>query len=458
MKMKQASDTKQKVSLLTQCLICLFIMVIIGAILFSGTGCKDEQKKGASDISKPIREAPQETAKSSVNFYHYWDNSFEGIKKEFEAIEKDFNKSNTTYQLRITSLDHEAYKGNIQNFLKGGTQPGAFTYWAGGRTCRLVDNNLLTPIDAIWAELDLDKRFLTSVVNTASIYRGKRYFVPLTLHYLTIFYNKKIFADLNITIPKNWDDFLAVCQKIKKAGITPIGLAANSRWTPQFWFDYLLLRTAGHEYRQKLMKGYASFTDKEVLKTFEIWKSLFDKGYFNSNSLDYNWDDIPELMYQDKVAMYLIGTFVGGQFKKYNWEGGKDYDFFTFPIINPAVPRVSVVTFDGLIVSNKVDNMEGTKALIDYMSSANSQARICRAAKSLSPHKTLPPNIYDPFMQRVSDAVQNASYLEIGYASATFTPNTIGHDCWNRFIQNPEKYMEILEETERKIRKALKNE
>ena len=53
-----------------------------------------------------------------------------------------------------------------------------------------------------------------------------------------------------------------------------------NRWPAQFWFDYLLLRTAGPEYRASLMAGEASYTDDEVQRAMQLWKDLVDAGYF----------------------------------------------------------------------------------------------------------------------------------------------------------------------------------
>ena len=37
-----------------------------------------------------------------------------------------------------------------------------------------------------------------------------------------VMYNKDVFTKVGVQPPKNYADFLAICDKIKKAGITPI--------------------------------------------------------------------------------------------------------------------------------------------------------------------------------------------------------------------------------------------
>ena len=59
---------------------------------------------------------------------------------------------------------------------------------------------------------------------------------------------------------------MAACKTLKGAGVKPFALGSKNRWPAQFWFDYILLRTAGPEYRAKLMAGEASYTDPEVMR------------------------------------------------------------------------------------------------------------------------------------------------------------------------------------------------
>ena len=45
-----------------------------------------------------------------------------------------------------------------------------------------------------------------------------------------IYYNKEMFKEMGLEVPTNFDDFIAVCEKIKAKGITPIGLAGQDPW------------------------------------------------------------------------------------------------------------------------------------------------------------------------------------------------------------------------------------
>ena len=89
-----------------------------------------------------------------------------------------------------------------------------------------------------------------------------------------------------------------------------------NRWPAYFWFDFILSYTAGHDYRAKLQRGEASFTDPEVVKAMEMWKELLDKGYFYSDANAYDWTDAANQVAKGEAGMTLMGTWITGY-----WDG-----------------------------------------------------------------------------------------------------------------------------------------
>ena len=145
------------------------------------------------------------------------------------------------------------------------------------------------------------------------MYNGARYLVPFGYHYAGMFYNAKVMADAGVTeFPTTWDGFLALCADLKAKGVTPIALGSKNRWPAQFWFDYLLLRTAGPDYRAKLMAGEAAYTDDEVKAAMGMWKDLVDAGYFAPNANADGWTDASDRVARGDAAMTLMGTWITG--------------------------------------------------------------------------------------------------------------------------------------------------
>jgi ABC-type sugar transport system, periplasmic component len=83
-----------------------------------------------------------------------------------------------------------------------------------------------------------------------------------------VVYNKDIFNELGLSVPKSYEEFIAVSQKIKDAGITPIFMPFKDAWATNIWTSAALA-------------DYASKNDP----------TLFDD--LNTNKK--KWNEIPEL-------------------------------------------------------------------------------------------------------------------------------------------------------------------
>ncbi len=77
--------------------------------------------------------------------------------------------------------------------------------------------------DAAWQDT-----FLPGAVETWRI-DGKVYGLPVSYACWTIFYNKGLFRQHGWVVPKTWDQFFVLCEKIKAAGVAPVSLP-GTRW------------------------------------------------------------------------------------------------------------------------------------------------------------------------------------------------------------------------------------
>lgn len=252
----------------------------------------------------------QALADGEVTISHYFtgDLGLNGLKEIFAEFHKE-----TGITVKDSPIGHEDFKTGILVRAAGGNLPDVFSYWAGAKTQFIVNSKSLHPIDDMWKAAGLDAIVAKSVADGATLYDGHRYLIPFGYHYAGIFYNKKVLQKAGITeMPKTWDEFKAMCDKLKAAGVTPIALGSKNRWPAQFWFDYLLLRTAGPDYRAKLMAGTASYTDPEVAQAMDLWKQLLDAGDFAKNPNAYDWTDAADQVQRGEAAMTLMGTWITG--------------------------------------------------------------------------------------------------------------------------------------------------
>ena len=341
----------------------------------------------------------------------------------------------------------------------GQSLPDVFSYWAGARVQFVVDSDALRPIDDLWASANLDDVVAKSVADSATLYNGKRYLVPFNYHYAGLFYNKKVFDDAGVTeLPTDWDGFLTLCEALKDAGVTPIALGSKDRWPAQFWFDYLLLRTAGPDYRAKLMDGTSAYDDAEVVDAMATWKELVDKGYFLPNANADGWTDASDKVARGDAAMTLMGTWITGYWNELGLVPGEDYDFFPFPTMADGVANAVVGPVDGFVISANAENVEGAEAFLGYMmSNADVQAAWTNAFGALSANVSVDPASYNDVMQRAFSTVADAEVFAFNYDLATPPPVAeVGLSMFARFMDDPSAYETILAETQTAAAEAFK--
>lgn len=405
----------------------------------------------STDIVQSVKD-DMETPKTTITFLHYFSDVLDGGIKE---LVNQFNSGQEQYMLKAIPIDHEAFKISIVKSLEDKNPPDIYSYWAGARTNSIKE--YLMPIDDMWNDNDLSKKFSTSVIESAAKVDDHYYLLPITQHYVAFFYNKKIFNDLGLQPPKTWDEFLVVCETIKNDNKTPITLGAKSRWPAQFWFDYILLRTAGKDYRDRLMTGEANYNDPEVIRAFAIWSDLIDKGYFNEGSTEVEWYDDPMSdIVKGHSAMTLMGTWCMSSFKSmYDFDAGSDYGYFSFPIIDPDVEMSALGPIDGLVVPKDSVNSDGAKKALAFLSNHESQRIMAMGSGAFSPSNDVDKSIYNQLQLNMLDEIDNQPYWSFNYDLAT-PPEVadLGLDLFIEFLELPNDYEFLLDEMEKSVERA----
>jgi multiple sugar transport system substrate-binding protein len=128
-------------------------------------------------------------------------------------------------------------------------------------------------------------------------------------------------------------------------------------------FDYLNMRINGYDFHINLMGGKEAWTDPKVVKVFDTWRELVP--YQQEGALGRTWQEAGQSLAQKKAGMYLLGMFVGQQFKGADRE---DLDFFAFPEVDPAVGTDTVeAPIDGFMLAKSPREEKNAKQLLEYL-------------------------------------------------------------------------------------------
>ena len=365
----------------------------------------------------------------------------------------------TGVELKIGEIDHEQYKTLILVQLAGGNPPDVLSDWAGARAAFKVSNGSLEPIDDVWEANDLDSAFPAGMIEAAADYDGTKYLVPFGYHYAGMFYNPGTLEAAGVAVPTSWDELIAACGTLNEGGITPIAIGSRNRWPAQFWFDYLLLRTAGPEYRASLMAGEASYTDDEVVRAMEMWAEAAAAGCFTKDANAFDWTDASNDVANGKAAMTLMGTWITGYWAGLDTplEPVSGYDFFEFPTIDEGVPNAVVGPVDGFEVAAEADNIEGAKALLAFLAQPDVQEQWALGQGALPPNVNSDTSGFNDVMKKALEVVAASPSFNFNYDLSTPpAPSEVGLDMFAKFMADPSQDIPaLLAETEGLVEAAF---
>ncbi len=293
-------------------------------------------------------------------------------KDAFQALVDEFNKQNPEIKVTVNTIAHEQYKTLLPSWLTSKQAPDVVTWFAGYRMQAFAEKGLLEPINDVFPSGSFDKEFPASF-KSASSYKDNVYFMPQSWYWWAMYYNKDVFAKYNLAPPSTWDEFLAVCETLRKNGVAPVSMGAKDTWTAGGWFDYMDSAVNGGDFHVQLTKGEIPYTDPRVVNTFSYLTNLAEKQYIQDNATSYSWQEAATLLIDGKAGMYLMGQFLMDVVPA---DKKNSIGWFRFPTV-------------GSITDYSVDTP--TKKFMAFLATAQAQEMFCKPLGRLAANVRVAP-------------------------------------------------------------------
>jgi len=303
-----------------------------------------------------------------------------GVEASAAAIE---NNSGITLDAR-TIQSTENYQQVVRSGLSTGNSTDLIKWWNGYRLQELAKSGELADLSAEW-EAAVSNGWVDDATRESYSYDGKVYGMPYSKDFWVIYYNKKVFADNNLSIPTTWDEFMSNAQTIKEAGVIPLYATIEPGWTSFLWFQEILAKLDPQFYVD-LTAGEASYTDPIAVEAMEIWADMFEKGFFTP--VDTPWDDEPAMLKSGKVAMTAAGSWRNGTFEAAGLTSD-DYGVFLLPTVKSDTEMTVIVESGVFTAADTSSNTEGAKTWLGNLLSPDAQKAYIEAMKSISPNPSV---------------------------------------------------------------------
>lgn len=283
--------------------------------------------------------------------------------EEMELISR-FEDRMPRYKVLLKAIPYEEYDHTLKTYLFSASDKiDVLMAEPGFLLNQLVQKGHVKDLRPSLEKLDPEGRRKGSFLQY-SVNREGLFYLPVSSYSWGIYYKPSLFIRLGLDVPENWEEFLELCENLKKSDLTPLALGSRYSWTVEAWFDYLDIRLNGPEFHEKLMAGESSLQNERVQHVLDKWKGLADAGYFPENAGTLSWIDALELFENEQAGMYLMGDFI-----RTALHPGKrdDLDFFPFPRIEKNIPSAEISPSEGYIVPSGAEHPEGAVELIGFL-------------------------------------------------------------------------------------------
>ena len=153
---------------------------------------------------------------------------------------------------------------------------------------------------------------------------GKWDAVPVNIHSVNwVWINKAVMDKIGGTEPKSFDDFIALLDKAKAAGVIPLALGGQP-WQEATMFDSVVMSTGGPDFYKKAFVDL----DEATLKS-DTMKKAFDnlaklRAYTDPNFAGRDWNLATAMVIKGDALVQVMGDWAKGEFRAAKKEAGTD--------------------------------------------------------------------------------------------------------------------------------------
>jgi len=307
-----------------------------------------------------------------------------------KSVTEKFNASNPyNVEFRFETYENEQYKTKLTTVMASNSAPDVFFTWSAGYLKPFVEGGKVYEIgQLINKDSEWKSRFNDGVFGPVT-YNNKIYAVPHGQTVGVMFYNKRLFAENGVSIPKSFAELKAACQTFKSKGIIPISVPVKDAWVAGQIQQQLANGTGGIDLFNGTVSGSRAWNDPQYIEAGKLMLELVNIGAFQDGYLGMSYDEGRDLFAREKAAMYYMGSWEIQMLSDPAVPISKNVGVFNIPPNNPATGNVAIGDVDQCFaISARCSNVEAAAAYIKLFSSVEIQEAYAYKANYLPTTKT----------------------------------------------------------------------
>ncbi|MCK4258293.1 MAG: extracellular solute-binding protein [Halanaerobiales bacterium] len=299
--------------------------------------------------------SPAEAKKVKLEFFQ---NKREAVNTFNQLIEK-FEKENPDIEVEQnfspdagTVIKTRLVKNDLPDIM---ALNGSFTFGELARAGVLYDFTKDAMLE------NLQEAYVT-MINQLTGIKGN-YGIPYSANANTVLYNKEKFKAMGLKIPKTWDEFIAICEKIKAAGETPLYLTLKDAWTAMVPFNSMAANLQGDDFFEKRKVNQTTFAERYI-QVGEKMLALLNYGH--NDNFGFGYGNGNTAFANGKSFLYIQGIWAISSITSANPD--IQIGVFALPVLNDASKNRLVSGVDTVLaISNSTRNPDAAKKFIEFL-------------------------------------------------------------------------------------------
>ncbi|KRG16131.1 ABC transporter substrate-binding protein [Lederbergia galactosidilytica] len=202
------------------------------------------------------------------------------------------------------------------------------------------------------------------------------------------FYNKKLYEELGLEVPKTWTELMENNEKIKEAGKTPVIGTYKETWTSQLIVlaDNFNVLAENPDFPENYTANKAKIaTTPGALKSFEKMQDIYEKGYMNEDFLSTTYDAGMKMLAEGEGAHYpMLSQILPLMAENYPDEIG-DIGVFPQPGDNAEKNGFTIWMPNAYYINKNSENIDAAKKWFEVFVSEEGVAAYLAADPPIGP-------------------------------------------------------------------------
>lgn len=238
------------------------------------------------------------------------------LEDAFTEINAAFSEANPDIK-----LDYQ-WSGTFDNInvaVQSDSLPDLF--WVQGNKStkmeELAKNGYLLNLDAY--NLD-SSRYTDAAIAYATVDGSVYCSYPAFIDYVTVYYNKDIFAANNLEKPGTYEEFEQALETLSGAGVTPIALGGKGDFD-RYWLAQLLAPVFCQETMEQI-KNHEEIDWTGMEELFDTYREYVEKGYMGKDFTSIDGTGAQLAFTNGQAAMCIDGTWNNQMYQDLSFEVG----------------------------------------------------------------------------------------------------------------------------------------